>query len=84
MPDDLSYHIPPSLFNSTELERAIGFARTICADLTQIQFLSPYELDAMRRLYGVATTSAGILTPDIWRMTDHFTRAGTMLTRGVR
>jgi len=23
-------------------------------------------------------------TPDIWRMTDHFTRAGTMLTRGVR
>ena len=62
--DDLSYHIPGSLFNSTELDRLVGFARAICADLSRIQFLSPFELDAMRRLYGVAANAINLVSPD--------------------
>lgn len=63
MANDLSYHIPAELFNSTEIERLVGFARTICADLIRIQYFTPYELDAMRRLYGVASTTINLITP---------------------
>ena len=63
MANDLSYHIPVELFNSTEIEHLVGFARTVCADLIRIQFFTPYELDAMRRLYAVAATTVNLVTP---------------------
>lgn len=60
---DQSYHIPYPLNNSTEIERIVAWARTICADLTRIQFFTPYELRAMSRLYGVAANTVNVVTP---------------------